>query len=211
VVRAGFTCERFASETILLRTLRRRSFDFVVIDVGLSAKDGEYIFSWLNCRSGDATPVMILSPQRNAELAAAALNAGADEFMTRPFDPVEFTARINAVLRRAKRHPPRRTVELAGFTGDRDSEQFSYAGRPIELTPREFSMAWLFFCSPGIYISRETIGTAIWGVDSKIAGRTIEQHVYKLRKKMELGPQRGLIIRTAYSQGYRLEVCEAVL
>ncbi|RZI42188.1 response regulator transcription factor [Herbaspirillum sp. HC18] len=205
--RAGFKCERFASEAALLRTSRRRTFDFIVVDIGINPQDSENIFSWLNCRYGDSTPVMILAPERNAELTATALDAGADDFLIRPFDPVEFMARLRAILRRCNRTQLRRVIEMAGFSLDRESSAFSYKGIAIELTPREFTMAWLFFSSPGIYISRETIGTAIWGTDSEIAGRTIEQHVYKLRKKLQSSSQGSAIIRTAYSQGYRLELC----
>jgi len=57
-----------------------------------------------------------------------------------------------------------------------------------------------------VYISRETIGMSLWSSDSEVAGRTIEQHVYKLRKKLQLGTERGVSIRTAYGQGYRLEL-----
>ena len=81
----------------------------------------------------------------------------------------------------------------------------AYDGAPVELTPREFTMAWLFFSSPGVFISRGTIGASIWSADSDVAGRTIEQHVYKLRKKLLFGVERRVIIRTSYSQGYRLE------
>jgi DNA-binding response OmpR family regulator len=69
-------------------------------------------------------------------------------------------------------------------------------------------MAWLFFSSPGVYFSRNTISIAIWGVNRDIANRTIEQHVYKLRKKLKLGVERGLIIRADYTQGYRLELLD---
>lgn len=205
---AGFAFERFASEMSLLRNLRQRTFDLVLIDIGADPQDGESTLSWLNCRSGDSTPVIVLSAVRNVDLLALALNAGADDFLARPIEPVELTARINALLRRTNRRNARRTIELAGFTLDREASSFAYNGTAIELTPREFTVAWLFFSSPGVYISRKAIGTAIWGVDSEIAGRTIEQHVYKLRKKLQLGPERGVIIRTAYSQGYRLELSE---
>jgi len=161
----------------------------------------------MNCRSGESTPIIMLSPMRNADLTALALDAGVDDFVITPVEPIELVARVHAILRRTTRRTTRRTIELAGFSIDRDTGRFSYSGVPIELTPREFTMAWMFFSTPGIYISRETIGRAIWGVDSKIAGRTIEQHVYKLRKKLQLGMERGVMIRTAYSQGYRLELC----
>ncbi|MFC7518868.1 response regulator transcription factor [Herbaspirillum sp. GCM10030257] len=208
LVRTGFVCERFTSDTVLLRTVRRRDFNFILVDVGIDIKDGESVFSWLTCRSGDNTPVMVLSAVQNADWVAEALNAGADDFLIRPFEPVELVARIHAILRRSSTRPARRIIELAGFALDRDTSTFSYRGTPIELTPREFTMAWLFFSSPGVYVSRETIGTAIWGVDSEIAGRTIEQHVYKLRKKLQFGQECSAMIRTAYSQGYRLELHE---
>lgn len=203
---SGFTCERFASDISLLRALRQRSFDLILVDIGSGKQDSESIFSWLGCRSGDNVPVIVLASIRSADLLALALNAGADDFVSTPLEPVELIARINALLRRSNRHQVRRAIELGGFSLDREASSFSYRGTPIELTPREFTMAWLFFSSPGVYISRNTIGTAIWGVDSEIAGRTIEQHVYKLRKKLQLGAERGVIIRTAYSQGYRLEL-----
>lgn len=205
--RAGFDCERLLSETSLLRLIRRRSYDLILIELGAAAPDRDSIFSWMNCRFGESTPILMLSSVRSAELTAFALNAGADDFVTMPVEPVELVARVQAILRRTGRRTVRRMIELVGFSLDHEARNFSYRGVAIELTPREFTMAWLFFSTPGIYISREIIGNAIWGVDSEIAGRTIEQHVYKLRKKLQLGMERGVMIRTAYSQGYRLELC----
>jgi DNA-binding response OmpR family regulator len=206
LVRAGFVCERFINENLLLRTVRRRSFEFILIDIGSEMRDSENIFSWLGCRTGDSTPVLVLCDVRNAEWVADALDSGADDFVVSPFEPIELVARIHAILRRSNRHQARRIIELAGFSLDRETGKFSYESVPIVVTPREFTMAWLLFSSPGVYVSRETISTAIWGMNSQVAGRTIEQHVYKLRKKLRLGSDREVIIRTAYNQGYRLEL-----
>jgi DNA-binding response OmpR family regulator len=206
LARAGFESTHFVSETALLRACRHRNFDLILIDMGENTAESDGIVSWLNCRSGNNTPVIVLSTVRSANLVAFSLDAGADDCIGGHFEPIELIARVHALLRRCNRKSVRRVIELNGFILDREANSFSYQGTPIELTPREFTMAWLFFSTPGIYISRETIGTAIWGVDSEIAGRTIEQHVYKLRKKLQLGPQRGILIRTAYSQGYRLEL-----
>jgi len=205
--RAGFDCERLLPEVSLSRLIRRRSYDLILIEVGQEVPDSESIFSWMNCRFGESTPIIMLSSVKNPELTALALDAGADDFVTMPVEPIELVARVHAILRRTSRRTDRRMIELLDFSIDREARTFAYKGTPIELTPREFTMAWLFFSTPGIYISREIIGNAIWGVDSNIAGRTIEQHVYKLRKKLHLSPERGVIIRTAYSQGYRLELC----
>lgn len=203
--RTELDLEYFDSELALLRKVRRQKFDLLLIDIGNGLEDSESIFSWLNCRSGDLTPVIVLSKMKTAELIATALNAGADDFLHIPVEPIEFIARVHALLRRANRQVARRIINLRGFLLNRETSSITYRNMPIEVTPREFTMAWLFFSTPGVYISRETIGTAIWGTDSEIAGRTIEQHIYKLRKKLRLGVECGVIIRTAYSGGYRLE------
>lgn len=205
--RAGFECERFLSETSLLRTLRHRNFDLILVDTNIAPPAEERVFSWLNCRTGESTPVVLLSSTRSPDRVAFALDAGADDYIATPFDPIELIARLHAVLRRCNRRNVHRAIELLGFSLDRESGRFLDRGVPLELTPREFTMAWLLFSSPGIYLSRETISVAVWGVDSEIANRTIEQHIYKLRKKLNLCKERGVVIRTAYTQGYRLELC----
>lgn len=207
---AGFECERLLPDISLLRSVRRQTYDLILIEVSEQMQDRESIFSWMSCRFGESTPIIMMANIPCAELAALALDSGADDFVGMPAEPVELVARVHAVLRRTTRRSIRRKIELSGFTIDHDARTFAYQGNTIELTPREFTMAWLFFSKLGVYTSRETIGSAIWGVDSEIAGRTIEQHVYKLRKKLQLGPERGLIIRTAYSQGYRLELCGVI-
>ncbi|MBB5391323.1 MULTISPECIES: response regulator transcription factor [unclassified Herbaspirillum] len=204
LVRVGYLPTQFDSETTLLRTLKRKTFEFVIIDLS-SAESEDSIFSWLSLRSGDPIPTLILSSGRSADMVAQALDNGADDFLQRPFEAVELVARINAVMRRCAPKNNRRVIEYAGFQLQRDAAKLSYLGSPISLTPREFSMAWLFFSSPGVYISRETLGSVIWSTDSEIAGRTIEQHVYKLRKKLQIDNRNIVVIRTAYSQGYRLD------
>lgn len=205
---AGFEYERFTSENALLRMVGRRAFDAMIIDIGTNMADAEWFFSWLNCRSGDHTPVLAISAANNPEFAALALDSGADDFLHAQFEPLEAMARLRAAIRRCAPRVSGRSISLEGFVLDRETSKIVYAGQPIELTPREFIMAWLFFSSPGIYISRTTIGSTIWSADGEIAGRTIEQHVYKLRKKLQLGAERGVTIRTAYSQGYRLETVQ---
>ncbi len=206
LLQAGFQCERFASENSLSRALGRRHFDLLIIDIGEHLNDSEGFVSWLNCRSGDHTPVIALSGSSLPELVATALNAGADDFFHTQCDPIEAVARVRALLRRTSPRKARRLIALGQFALDRDTSTIRFAGAAIELTPREFGMAWLFFSSPGTFISRTTIGASLWSADSEVAGRTIEQHVYKLRKKLLLGAERGVIIRTSYSMGYRLEL-----
>jgi DNA-binding response OmpR family regulator len=205
---AGFVCERFVNETSLLLTLRRQSFDLILVDT--ESLDEKSFYSWLGCRTGETAPLVLLSPASSGSQIALALDAGADDFIRRPIDPVELIARLHAVLRRYHKTTVRSTVELLGFALDRGACRLLDRGVPVDLTPREFAMAWLFFSSPGVYLSRETISAMIWGVESGIANRTIEQHVYMLRKKLSLCAERGVRIRAAYTKGYRLELVDDV-
>jgi len=208
LLRAGISCERCSSEVTLLRMLRHDVFNLILIDLGSKNPQQDSFFSWLNCRTAGSTPVIFLSSVQNGELASVALDAGADDFIVKPFDPLELASRVRSVLRRSSRPGKQSRIEQMGFVLDQVNETFHDNGALVELTPREFTMAWLFFSTPGVYISRETISVAIWGVDSEIAGRSIEQHVYKLRKKLQLGKERGVTLRTAYTHGYRLELSE---
>lgn len=208
--RTALKCERFASDTALLRSIRYHSFGAIVVDISAGLQDQESIFTWLNCRTDDNTPVIVFSPVYNADLLAMSLAAGADEFLTRSVEPVELIARVNALMRRCTRRAARRVIELGNYVLDQEAGSITYCGKPIDVTFCEFTIAWLFFSTPGVFVSRQTIGNAIWGVQGEVVGRTIEQHVYKLRKKLQTGPERGITIRTAYTKGYRLELCENV-
>jgi DNA-binding response OmpR family regulator len=203
---AGLDCERLRSEIPLSRLISRRNYDLILVELESNDPDREGIFSWMSCRIEDSTPVMMLSSLRNPSLTATALNAGAEDVVATPVETVELVARIQAILRRTARQSIRRTIELAEFMLDRERQTLAYQNEQIELTPREFAMAWMFFSTPGKFISRETIGSSIWGLNGEIANRTIEQHIYKLRKKLLMGPERKVTLRTAYNQGYRLEI-----
>lgn len=206
LIRHRLACERLSSELSLMRAIRRRSFDLIIFEMTNSAVQDDGFFSWLSCRSGETTPVLLVGAGTEPERIAEAFDNGADEYCCLPLEPVQFGARLRALLRRRDRLPVQRIIEHQGFVLDREASTLRDRGHLMELTPREFTMAWLFFSMPGVYISRDTISAAIWGVGSEIANRTIEQHVYKLRKKLALGPERGVLLRTAYTQGYRLEI-----
>jgi DNA-binding response OmpR family regulator len=206
LARAGFSTERFDTEIGFLRGLKRQSFDAIIVAEMRPAPTGDNVFSWLNFRSGNRTPTLVLSPFYSGDLVAFALDNGADDYLCRPFEDVELVARMNALLRRSTPLQARRTIELQGFRLERERYRFSFLGWDIGLTPREFEIAWLLFSAPGVYLSRETLGALIWSSDHKIAGRTIDQHVYKLRKKLQAGGYQSISIRTAYSHGYWLEL-----
>jgi DNA-binding response OmpR family regulator len=204
LAQSGFKCHRFVQEAFLLRALRRESFRLILAETEEGA-DGE-TFSWMNSRTGETTPVVMISAMHNMAGVTRALEAGADSFIYFPQEISELAARLNAILRRYDRRlPQQRTIELEGFRLNRDTGVLTDNGVCVDLTPREFMMAWVLFSSAGTFLTRDTISIAIWGVDSEITNRTIEQHVYKLRKKLNLGNERGAWIRTVYTRGYCLQ------
>jgi len=193
-----------------MRALHHGSgIDLVLLDAGHTPELEASVLTWLACRSADSVPVILVASHWSAQRVARALEAGADDCIARPLNPVECLARIRAVLRRSGTARRARTcIDLAGFTLDRARGTLKDRGIAVRLTPREFSLAWLFFSSPGERMARDAIGFAIWGAGKDIANRTIEQHVYKLRRKVPLNDDRGVVIRTAYGRGYRLDICE---
>lgn len=210
LARAGFTCERFLNETAMLRALRQQSFKLILVDTADSSVDDKGIYSWLNCRTGEATPIVMLSTAYDAGNVARALEAGVDYCIHHPVELGEMPARLHAILRRyGKTTNVRGTIETLGFKLDRELGVLLDRGVPVDLTLREFMLAWLLFSSPGTFFSRDTISMAIWGLDSKITNRTIEQHIYKLRRKLNLCAERGASIRTVYTKGYCLQLTEA--
>jgi DNA-binding response OmpR family regulator len=206
----GLRCEVFPDESSLLRALHHRSgIELVLMEVGHSADLEASILAWLACRGSGAVPVILLGSHWSAQRVARALEAGADDCVGQPLDRVECMARIRAVLRRSRVSRRARTcIDLAGFTLDRLSGTLQDRGVAVRLTPREFSLAWLFFSHAGERLARDAIGLAIWGAGKDVANRTIEQHVYKLRRKVPLNDDRGVAIRTTYGRGYRLDVVE---
>lgn len=204
VVRSlGIACDRYPSESTLLKSLRIEYYDMILMD---SEKlDQELVCSWLGCRSKD-TPVVILSADYTAEQTAMMLEAGAEDVIRTTLETVELRARLQTALRRYRKQGSRGELNVLDFKLDRDSRQLYDRGTSVKLNPREFTLANMFLSSPGVFLSTERISMAIWGVDGEVSKHTIEQHVYRLRKKLDLYSNRGARIRTEYNRGYCFEV-----
>jgi DNA-binding response OmpR family regulator len=202
-----FSCDVFYDEISLIRAIRREAYNLILLDADAEHQSGNPVFSWINCHSGHSTPVILLGHFRDHQSMTSAFEAGADDLVTRPVDIKELYARSLMVLRRAgKRQSSIERCDVGDYVLDKDSGSIDYLGVPVKLTSREFSMAWLFFSNPGVFFSRKQIATMIWGSGVEIVERTLEQHIYKLRKKLELGKTNSVQLRTVYSLGYKLEV-----
>ncbi|MEM5383991.1 response regulator transcription factor [Paraburkholderia phymatum] len=145
---------------------------------------------------------MLIGRSWNCEAVIEALDAGVDEIVvgTANFDEIMVRARRLIVRRRSSQAIDRLTV--AGYTIDRTARTVSFGECCVSLTARELSLAWLLFMNPGRLMSREQLAAAVWGKNADLAGRSLEQHIYKLRTKLALDDRGGPRLKTVYSLGY---------
>ncbi len=195
--------EAFCDELKLLRATQRRSYDFILVTSTRPAS----LFSWHASPHGMRAPIIVLVNAPNHDAMIPYFDAGADDVMIEPVSPRELQIRINIAVKRSTLD--RKTaarITIGPYCIDSVAGHAALHGHHIHLTPREFATAWLLFSNVGKCIARDQLAHAIWGAEIDVATRTIEQHIYKLRKKLHMTGQQGVTLRTVYSRGYKLEV-----
>jgi DNA-binding response OmpR family regulator len=198
---------RFSDEVHLPAFLSRQEVDLVVLHADRALAPHNVLLAWRNCHCLDTLPVIVIGSFPGQAGMTAAFDAGASDIVIGPLSPTELLVRARQVLKRcALRGSPANRLKFAPFTLDRSTTAVFRNDQPIPLTSREFAMAWLFFSNPGKLLTRSQIAHTIWGKDPDIVGRTLEQHIYKLRHKLQLGSSSAsLQLSTVYSLGYKLE------
>lgn len=194
----GYTIDWLQDGASALHALQTEEFDLVVLDLGLPRLDGIELLKRL--RSGGATlPVLILTARDATEDRIAGLDAGADDYLVKPFDLNELKARLRALLRRST---GRATVliEHAGITLDPSSQQVTYNGHTVVLTPKEYLLLHELLAQPGKVFTRERLTQLLYGWEEEAESNTLEVHIYHLRKKLF-----SELIRTVRGIGYLVE------
>jgi len=189
----------------------RETPDLVLLDVMMPGKSGYDVCRAI--RTKDAlVPVIMLTAKGEEIDKVVGLKLGADDYITKPFGIHELLARIDAVLRRAKKFKRpaaedkgKAPFAFAGFTVDPKRFKISGTDKSFDLSKRELEMLRLFAAHPGEVLDRNTILSRIWGVDYGGTTRTLDQHIAILRKKIEKKPATPAIITTVYGVGYRFE------
>src|SRR5438477_10826832 len=181
-------------------------FDIVLLDVALGAGPDGYE----GCRTlrsrGNVVPVIRLTALDSEADAVLGLEAGADDYVTKPFGLAELRSRIRAVLRRAGGRGYEGDVISAGrVTLDRSRREVTVDGRPIGLTFSEFELRSTLIANPGRLFNRQALLRSIWGDSAYRDPRGIDVHIRHLREKLEERPERPTLIVTVRGGGYRLE------
>lgn len=200
-------CDHFRDEFALLRALRTQGYDLLLLDIQGDSGALGAVFSWRLCHGDQSVPVILIGDLNDSHKVVDAFEAGGDDFIGRPFSPVELRLRATAAVHRHRRSTTqRRAIEVGPYRLDRAAGAITRGDEAITLTPKEFALCWLFFSNAGVFLSRAQIAEAIWGCPSEVVGRRLEQHVHKLRKKLGLSSENDIALRTVYSLGYKLQV-----
>jgi DNA-binding response OmpR family regulator len=181
--REGFQVSTFRSGEEGLDVLELRSFALVILDIGLPGIDGFEVCRRIRQSSG--IPVIMLTARDEEIDRVVGLELGADDYVPKPFSPRELTARVKAVLRRAR---PSRLVAESLQHGDLvvrvPEREVTVAGTVVDLTPREFDLLAFLLANPGVVFSRDQLLERVWGVGFPYGTRTVDQHVAQLRAKL---------------------------
>lgn len=179
----------------------RRPYRLVVLDIGLPGEiDGFEVCRRLRARSG--VPILILSARGDEVDRVAGLEAGADDYVPKPFSPRELVARVKAILRRsAERAAGEHGETLVGgdVALDHAARSVTVAGAPVDLTAREFDLLAALLAHPNVAMSRDRLLELVWGGSYPGGTRTVDVHVAQLRRKLE----RPELIETVRGIGYR--------
>src|SRR6185437_1446686 len=184
-----------------LALARTGRFDLLVLDLMLPGIDGFEVARQLR-RVHIQTPILVLTARDRSQDIVAALDAGADDYLTKPFSLEVFLARVRAVSRRGEIPQPV-CLETAGLSLNTATRAVTRAGRPISLTPREYSLLELLMRHKGRVLSRSIIVESIWGFDTEIEENTLDAFIRLLRNKIEVAGAPRLI-RTVRGIGYSL-------
>ena len=197
--------EPFQAELSFYRAARVTAFDAVLIDAQNNTALVSSLLSWHNCNGAVSLPVIVLTPFSNWTAMLRWINAGATDVANR-FDLQQVRLRAHIAVRRHAPEAQDDVVVSGGYVLRRHEGTLTIDGEEVPLTPREFAMAWLLFTNAGKFLSRAQIASSVWGACEDIAGRSIEQHIYKLRKKLRLSGQGGANLKTVYALGYKLDL-----
>lgn len=179
--------------------LRQEAWDALILDINLPGLDGLSILQGLRAR-GDERPVLILTARSETEHRVSGLNAGADDYLVKPFEMEELMARVRAISRRGPR-PLRRVIVFGPLQLDCDARQVMIGSEPVALPRREVSLLEKLVSAQGRLVSKQDILDHVYGTGADVEEAAVEVHISRLRKRLK---PHGLSIRVQRGIGYSL-------
>jgi DNA-binding response OmpR family regulator len=198
LMRDGYRVVWVRSGEDALVELDRHRVRIVILDIGLPGMDGFDVCRDMRARSN--VPILMLTARDEEPDRIVGLEVGADDYLTKPFSPRELVARMKAILRRSEpQEGKEKSVALGDVVLDRESHDVTVAGKPVELTAKEFDLLAYFMAHPGIAVSRDVLLERVWGQEYPGGTRTVDVHVAQVRRKLD----RPDLIRTLRGTGYK--------
>lgn len=192
-----------------LKVLDREKVDLLIIDVMMPKLDG--IRATLKIREKKNMPIIILSAKSEDADKILGLNVGADDYMTKPFNPLELTARVKSQLRRYTQlgstidKSNQAVYAVGGLSIDDEQKEVTVDGEPVRLTPIEYNILLLLVKNQGKVFSIDQIYESIWNEDAIGVDNTVAVHIRHIREKIEINPKEPRHLKVVWGVGYKIE------
>ena len=192
-----------------LKVLDREKVDLLIIDVMMPKLDG--IRATLKIREKKNMPIIILSAKSEDADKILGLNVGADDYMTKPFNPLELTARVKSQLRRYTQlgstidKSNQAVYAVGGLSIDDEQKEVTVDGEPVRLTPIEYNILLLLVKNQGKVLSIDQIYESIWNEDAIGVDNTVAVHIRHIREKIEINPKEPRYLKVVWGVGYKIE------
>jgi len=191
----GHTCVSVYDGDAVIPALESTAFDLMLLDIMLPNRDGFEIIQDIKGQ----IPVIVRTARGVVHDRVIGLRHGADDYIVKPFDMLELTARIESVLRRTQKSE--KAFKLGDVTADLAGRQVYYRGSLVDFTPQEYALIEALIQNRNIALSRDKLLEIAWGYDYGGDTRTVDVHIHNIRKKLRWEK----VIKTVYKLGYRLE------
>ncbi len=186
---------------------KEKQMDLILLDVMMPVMDG--VTATAKIREFSNAPIILLTAKSETEDKVLGLNVGADDYITKPFVPVEVLARIRSQLRRYSRMDSRtedkEVLTIGGISLDDRTKSVTVEGEPVSLTPTEYSILHLLMTNPGKVYSTKALYEAVWQEAALGSEGSVAVHIRHLREKIEINPSEPRYLKVMWGQGYKLE------
>ncbi len=200
----GYEVEVAKDGESALERVRTGPVDLILLDVMLPGKDGFAVCRELR-RSGQTMPIILLTAKAHEAEKVLGLELGADDYVTKPFSPMELRARIKAALRRGA-DDAQQVHRFGNFEVDMGRFELRCDGKAVDLTPTEFKLLATFIRHRRSVLSRQQLLDQVWGRDVFVTDRVVDTHIGNLRRKIEADPESPAFLISVRGVGYRFEL-----
>lgn len=196
LTKAGYECTTAYDGMEAANLLEDQKFDLILLDIMLPKINGYELMEYVRTLQ---IPAIFLTAKASLDDRMKGLTSGAEDYIVKPFEVVELLARVNIVLRRY--HKTQQELTFRDIVLDTDNQTVKKSGRTVDLTPKELELLTLLMRNKNITLFRERIYEEVWGTEYSVESRTLDLHIQRLRRKLDLGES----LKTVFKTGYRLE------